>query len=1142
MPKAVTARTLIAASLFACELTATGAVFAQPAAQVHQSARAEFEQGVTVRVYQLDPSAAPTHIPLLAENQTPNVDELRPSINLQNAAFPAIQSPFLTIVLADLDIPTPPPADQRKASGDSSFAYRFRLTSDDGSRLRIDGRILIDHDGRHAATPKESPLVELAPGRHKVVVEHFDAGGQKSLVLEWQTPGSDKFVPIPHDRLWAEADAARVTSPGPKRMRSATPQRPGDQCPVAGVHPSYDLDTFQIEGFEPRVGAMCFHADRLIIGTFDPLQRSGEALPDIDTKKPDKLYAITDVTGDSANVKLTVCADGLYEPCGLVSVGGDLYVSHRKAISRLNDKDGDGFYETHTTVGEGWESWNYHQFNFGLVHKDGKLYSALSTAMAPPKWQGMGTNAAPNGPMRGCIIETDLSSGASHVIAGGCRTPNGLGLGPGGHLFYCDNQGTWMPCNQFTHVVPGRFFGHYNNTNLVPQLADRYPQGGTASAFCELPRTPATLLLPQSELSNSPTQPILIEHGPYKGQMLIGELTAGGLRRAFLEKVQGQWQGAVFQFSQGFNCGINRVAWGPDGSLYVGGIGAGGNWNWKDKRFGLQRLRPNGAAAFEIATMQATRSGFIVEFTKPVDAAWLADPRNYEVRQWTYTPTAEYGGPKIDDHALKVEQAKPADGGRSVELAIAGLKPGYCVYLHTDPTSIDGDRIWSTEAWYTLNRIPNERAEQPSIEKAFADANIGIGALPPENAATLMGRCASPVFPRTKDHDPGPNLSQKDLLALPDYVEMTAGKGDLTTRTSHADCRLHIEWYCPPGGEGQMAANSGVYLQGLYEVQVLGTLPGGSPPATDDAAAIYNVKAADLNASTGPGTWQSYDIVFRAPRFKDGVKTANARISMLWNGRLVHDNVELKGPTGSAAAKGEQPPPSGNGPQVGPFRLQEHATAAEGPVRFRNCWIAPLEPLPANAGEWQSPFNGKDFTGFSIHGGAATYRIENGEIVGTTAPKTANTFLVLDKPLGDFELLVEAKQDVELNSGIQFRSQIEGGLANRDGRLIGYQCELDATDRAMTAGVYDEARRGWLYPIVTAPYAREAFRRGEWNRIRILARGPLIQTWINGVPATSMFDAHDAAGHIGLQVHGVGDRKDPLEVRWRNIRYREFTR
>lgn len=1118
----------------------------QTSDQAQATLRAEFDPGVTFRIYQLKGNF--NSIPQLEENQTPNFDELRPTIDIPNEAFPPFTAPFLTHIRGYLHIPERPPVTDRRASGDTPLSYRFKLTSDDGSRLLINNTLIIDHDGRHGPTPRESAPIELAPGRHPFLIEHFDAGGQRMLKLEWQVPDTQTFAPIPTSNLSTQADMARVTSPGPKTVRSATPRRPGDGRPLEGVHPSMRLDTFQIEGFEPRVGAMTFaHDGRLIIGTFDPLQRTEEVLPDIDSKIPDKLFAISGIGTDLSAAKLTIAADNIYEPCGLVSVGEALYVSHRKAITRLTDTDKDGFYETHETVASGWEGWNYHQFHFGLVHKEGKLYSALATAMAPPKWEGMISNAAPNGPMRGCILETDLSSNTAHVIAGGARTPNGLGLGPNGDLFYSDNQGTWMPANQFTNIVPGRFFGHYNNTNFVPNLESRYPRGGIASAWCDLPRTPATLLLSQGEVSNSPTESVLIQHGPYAGQMLIGELTAGGLRRAYLEKVNGQWQGAVFRFTQGLNCGVNRVVWGPDGALYVGGIGAGGNWNWRDTRFGLQRLSPTGKTAFEIFAMRALPDGFELEFTSPIDPAWLANPANYTASHWTYTFTADYGGPKVDQQPLRITSATPLPDGKRVRLTIPGLKTGYCIHIRTDPTSLAGEQMWSTEGWYTLNHLPRAEPVNPATiagEPINPDA-LGVGVLPPEHAATLIAGSAEATFttPATAKERPSVGRSQNEFRDSLGYTETAKGKGDLTSRTSFSDARLHIEWYCPPGGEGQLAANSGIYLHGLYELQVLGTLAGKDPLLPNEAGAIYNVKSADVNASTGPGTWQAYDIYFRAPRFFNGSKTEPARITVYWNGQLIHNDVEIKVPTGSANPEGEVSPAGGTGASFGPLRLQEHATAAEGPVRYRNVWIAPLEPVPSRPGPWTTLFDGSTLQGWSPRGGEATFAAHDGEIVGTTMPNTPNTFLVSDGTYSDFELLLEAKHDVKLNSGIQFRSNLNPNApATRSSRMVGYQFELDQTSRSFSGGIYDEARRGWLFPLTNAPYARDAYKLGEWNSVRILARGPLIQTWINGVPAATIFDVFDAKGKIGLQVHDVGDVKEPLEARFRNVRIREFSK
>lgn len=1081
------------------------------------------EPGVTLRVFQLEGSF--DRIPELADGQTPNVDERRPKVDFAQDGFFTLKAPVLTSVRAMLDVP---------ARG----GYRFRLTSDDGARLSINGVVVVDHDGRHAATAKESAAVELDGGLHALAIDHFDAGGARRLLLEWKPPGEGEYVVVPEASLLTEIDNARVVAPGVKSLRDD--RRPGDGTPIDRVHPSFRVDAIKVEGFRPMVGAMTIVPDgRLIVGTFDPLQRTDTELPDIESKVPDKLYALSGLSGDPTRVVAKVCADGLYEPLGLCAVGDDLYVSHRRAITRLQDLDRDGFYETKQDVVSGWAAWNYHQFTFGLAHKDGKLYAALSTAMAPPGWTGMMSNAAPNDLLRGSVLEVDLSSRTFRAIAGGVRTPNGLGFGPDGSLFYCDNQGTWMPSNQFAEIVPGRFYGHYNNTNFVPQLAERFPRGGFASVLCDRPRTPATIDLVHNDFCNSPTQPVLIETGPYAGQMLVGELTAGGIRRVFLERVNGQWQGAAFQFSQGLSCGVNRLAWGPGGMLVAGGIGAGGNWNWKDTRFGLDRLTPTGITPFEMFAVRAMHDGFEIELTQPVEIAWLEKPENYQVRQWTYRPSSEYGGEKQDIERLKVASAHASPDGKRVSLVIPGLRGGRTVSLRLDPVSIAGEQILSTTAYYTLNHVP-AMAKVP----ALADG-VGVGVLPPAGAAVLIGVSALDAFSVNGKTAAAPARTQNEIMGS-EYADV--GAGDLTTRAWFGDFRLHLEWYAPPGGSGQRAGNSGVYLQDRYEIQILGTAAGTAALQPDEAAAIYKVKAPSVNASTGPGTWQAYDVVFTAPRFSDGKKISPARITLYWNGVLVHDNVEVDAPTGMAAAKGEAD--AGRGFQVGPIRLQAHATDADGPVRFRNMWIAPhpTAPVrsestgPASPGPWIELVADGTLDAFEVRGGRATYQLVNGEIIGTSTPNTRNTFLVTKERFGDFELIVEAMQHEELNSGIQIRSNAVTGADGdaRAARVVGYQVELDPSPRAFSGGIYDEGRRGWLATLTNNPAARAAFRRGEWNQIQIVARGPLIQTWVNGVPAATVFDALDLEGHIALQVHDVGERQEPISVRWRNIRIRRY--
>jgi len=180
---------------------------------------------------------------------------------------------------------------------------------------------------------------------------------------------------------------------------------------------------------------------------------------------------------------------------------------------------------------------------------------------------------------------------------------------------------------------------------------------------------------------------------------------------------------------------------------------------------------------------------------------------------------------------------------------------------------------------------------------------------------------------------------------------------------------------------------------------------------------------------------------------------------------------------------------------------------------------------------------GDDLSNWVQRGGEAEYRLEDGQIVGTTVPDTPNSFLCTRKNYSDFILELEVKVDPRLNSGIQIRSQSRESY--RDGRVHGYQVEIDPSDRAWSGGIYDEARRGWLDDLEDQPEARKAFNNGEWNRYRIRARGDTLRTWVNGVPVAHLVDTVDASGFIGLQVHST-EHEEPLEVRWRNIRIREL--
>jgi hypothetical protein len=564
--------------------------------------------------------------------------------------------------------------------------------------------------------------------------------------------------------------------------------------------------------------------------------------------------------------------------------------------------------------------------------------------------------------------------------------------------------------------------------------------------------------MPQNEIANSPSAPLLLKSGVFAGQMLIGDVTYGGLQRGFLEKVNGEYQGALFRLTQGLEVGISEVHEGPDGAIYVGGLGTIGSWAQAGKlKHGLQKLTPNGANTFDIKAMRATATGFEMEYTQPLSTATAANlAARYKFKQWGYKPTAAYGGPKIGEEALSVASATLSVDGKKVNLVVNGRKAGRVVYVRSPRpfTSASGQSLWSTEAWYTLNAIPggggdpgpgpgtnlalnkqatadsscnpNEgpaKAVNGSVSGGNSDkwcstganrflqvdlgANHDVSKFVVKHAGaggesttgntrdftiqtsldgstwttrtTVTGNTASTTthefatasarhvrlnvtVPSTariyelevygkSSGDPGPNPGRIQLFdgTNLDKWSKTNGSpatwpvangsmevlgGDIRTKQEFGDFKLHVEFWLPnlpPDQTGQRRANSGVYLQNRYEIQVLDSF--GVPTVTSgDCAGIYGKRAPDKNAATKPETWQTYDITFRAARFNGSTRVENARVTVVWNGVTVHNNVTIDGPTGGGSAEGSS---------AGAIRLQDHGDPGEN-NRYRNVWIEPL--------------------------------------------------------------------------------------------------------------------------------------------------------------------------------------------------------
>ncbi len=456
-------------------------------------------------------------------------------------------------------------------------------------------------------------------------------------------------------------------------------------------------------------------------------------------------------------------ARGLNEPMGLVAESERLvYIAHRPELLRAEDTDGDGEAETFAALGGQWGlSNNYHDFFYGLRRDHaGNFYGAVSlesTAFnrALPKPTGPAPVSRSERVARhlleptGHVSEIRWSGWAIRItpegkfepFASGFRQPNGIGMSPGGELFFADNQGDYKPSCGLLHVEQGDFHGFVGSLKWDATVD---PATFTTEQAWRRYKSPA-VVFPHGPMGISSGEPVWDtsggKFGPFAGQVFAGDFSRI-IIRSTLEKVAGAWQGACFAFlgrndtpgnvsGDRLLPGALRAAFAPDGSLYLGETGG-----WGGGADALQRVVWDGRLTPEVRDMKLTDRGFRLTFTRPMSRATLANPASYEFNRFRFYYHYKYGSPWIDEARIPVTEVRPAADGLSAEIALAELRPGF-VYELSVPTlrTVDGEPIANPLGYYTANRLLNgektiggttrlPRPEETSLNAREADAAV----------------------------------------------------------------------------------------------------------------------------------------------------------------------------------------------------------------------------------------------------------------------------------------------------------------------------------------------------------------------------------------------------------------------------------
>jgi cytochrome c551/c552 len=497
-------------------------------------------------------------------------------------------------------------------------------------------------------------------------------------------------------------------------------------------------------------------------------------------------------------------ASGLHEILGLAYKDGALYCAQRGELTKLMDTNRDGKADVIETIYAWPISGHYHEYSFGpKIAPDGSFFVTGNVAFGSIEWW-RGESFVP---WRGWAMRI-TEDGKMQPWATGMRSPAGLGM-IDGELFYTDNQGDWVGTGGIYQVSKGDFMGHpaglrwadhplspvklkeatfkanvderkvitgegkyHKPENVVNEPL--FTNANLKEKFPDL-RLPS-VILPHGVLGISNSEIIKIPDGtfgPFEGQLLVGDQGQSKIMRVYMEKINGEYQGAAWDFRSGFQSGVLRMAFAPDNSLFVGmtnrGWGSAGEANE-----GLQRLVYNNKVPFEMRTIKAMPDGFEVEFTLPVDRKSAEDLASYSVESFTYKYHPVYGSPKMNNESHPVKGVKVSEDGLTARIIVDNLRKNYVhnITLNGIREKNNSYSLVHPTVYYTLNNIPqgaplalSEVSVFNSVEEANKQAKPTKNQLP-KNAMASTGGGSTGASARQKAESEKKTPTLEEVMPL----------------------------------------------------------------------------------------------------------------------------------------------------------------------------------------------------------------------------------------------------------------------------------------------------------------------------------------------------------------------------------------